>query len=294
MANPQIRSVSSTITDTDAASLVCTHPSGLTAGDFMLLFVEMYNGGSDQSILNISGWTNVASASVTNRRRLRCFSKTATAGDVSAGSTTVTFSDICDKFAFGMLAITGQASGQEITVTVETDTFTASGTSISPTTASTPAVSESLVVSCFATYELALTATLTASSFSLTPTTTMTERVDVGNRDGLSDGISLFIATGEYDGTTEITGRSVTVSESITGQGNSIFLLVNAPQNATGTNSLLSVSPTLFAPTVSAGTTGTNALLDVSPTHFNQSGTATAPTQWSNEAKPSTTWTNET
>jgi hypothetical protein len=70
--------------------------------------------------------------------------------------------------------------------------------------------------------------------------------------------------------------------------------MICTPQSATGTNTLLSVSPANFSQNGVAGTTGTNALLEVSPEFPTQSGRGTTPTQWSNDTKPTTNWSNET
>ena len=262
----------------------------------MVLFVSTFDPGSDGSITTPSGWTLQEKAEELNDYVFAAYKKIAVSGDVSAGSTTVTFTaGTVDKSGYAMFAITGAAVGNEITVSEDDDIASASAsTSVSVTTALTPAVAETLVLSAFQMVDFDLSAVLTASAFTLTPTSTMTERVDVGVRDLPSDGFSLFIASTEYSGTDEITARSVTFSEALDpGASLSIILLVNATVDSTGTNALLSVSPTQLAQAGVAGTTGTQSLLPVSPTMFTQNGTGTSPTAWVNGVKPSTTWNNE-
>ena len=297
MAYPSIRpSITSAVTDTDGSTIVCTHPTGLTVGDLMVLFVSTFDPGSDGSITTPSGWTLQEKAEELNDYVFAAYKKIAVSGDVSAGSTTVTFTaGSVDKSGYAMFAITGAAVGNEITVSEDDDIASASAsTSVSVTTALTPAVAETLVLSAFQMVDFDLSAVLTASAFTLTPTSTMTERVDVGVRDLASDGFSLFIASTEYSGTDEITARSVTFSEALDpGASLSIILLVNATVDSTGTNALLSVSPTQLAQAGVAGTTGTQSLLPVSPTMFTQNGTGTSPTAWVNGVKPATAWNNE-
>jgi hypothetical protein len=295
MAYPAVRSVSSSATDTDGSSIVATHPSGLTAGDLMILLVGIFNGGA-RTITTPSGWTVEHSANDENRFRFAVYKKVATSGDVSAGSTTVSFSGTVDKSAFGMYAITGAAAGVEITLSeVDSQIGNVNSTTITDTTAITPLTSESLVISSYYVRDFELSATLTASSFSLTPTTTLTERIDVGVRDASSDGFSLFSASGEYAGTSQITSRSVTVSEApVFGTCLSVLLLVNAIQNAIADVAHQAITPTQFGVTASV-----NVALDIAHQNIpvTQNGIATVakqPTQWQNETKPSTNWNNDT
>jgi hypothetical protein len=72
-------------------------------------------------------------------------------------------------------------------------------------------------------------------------------------------------------------------------------LYIPSIANVTGTNTLLSVSPTIFSNTgVEVGGTGTNTLLEVEPEIFEQSGRGEQRTVWVNESKPTTNWQNET
>jgi len=72
------------------------------------------------------------------------------------------------------------------------------------------------------------------------------------------------------------------------------FLYISEPVDETGTNALHEASPALFTNAgVEVGGTGTIEVMEASPEFFTQSGRATSPTQWTNEAKPSTNWVNE-
>jgi len=63
------------------------------------------------------------------------------------------------------------------------------------------------------------------------------------------------------------------------------MVMLNGVINATGTNALLSVSPTHLTQNGVAGATGTNNLLSVSPTIQTQNGSGGTSTVWTNETK---------
>jgi hypothetical protein len=221
-------------------------------------------------------------------------------GDVSAGSTTVTFREsdgdprLVENNIYAMFAVTGAASGSEITLSEQDELGGLGNVTFNFTTALTPIVDESLVFAAFIPFDFNLSTALTGSGYSLTPSSAMTKRVDIGYRDGSSDGQSLMIATTEYSGRTQITSRSVTISETITSGIGSIIFLVNAPQSATATNAVFQTSPVTFATLTGSTQNATSDFTEISPNFLIQSGRGTTPTQWSNESKPSTDWSNET
>jgi hypothetical protein len=302
MAYPQIRSsITSAYNSTDSSTVVCSHPTGLTAGDLMILFVTFVNSGGDRFIVTPNGWTLIQYYSYSgNRRSGAAYKKIATSGDVSAGSTTVTFREsdgdprLVENNIYAMFAVTGAASGSEITLSEQDELGGLGNVTFNFTTALTPIVDESLVFAAFIPFDFNLSTALTGSGYSLTPSSSMTERVDIGYRDGSSDGQSLMIATTEYSGRTQITSRSVTISETITSGIGSIIFLVNAPQSATATNAVFQTSPVTFATLTGSTQNATSDFTEISPDFPTQSGRGTTPTQWSNESKPSTDWSNET
>ena len=122
---------------------------------------------------------------------------------------------------------------------------------------------------------------------------TITERYDIHQ----DTGFRCSMGVGDGFGTTraEITAFNVTITANTEGLDDTHQLLIQVPSivDATVTNALLAVSPTQFSQAGAAGTTGTNVLLEPIPDMFSQSGRGETPTVWTNEAKPSTTWTNE-
>jgi len=121
---------------------------------------------------------------------------------------------------------------------------------------------------------------------------TITERHDIHQDTGL--GWSMGVGDGFGTTQAEITAFDVTITANTGGLEDTTKLLIQVPSivDATGTNALLAVSPTMFSPTASAGTTGTNTLHAVSPTMFAQSGNGQRGTPWTNPNKPATNWNN--
>jgi hypothetical protein len=295
MAYPAVRSVSYNASDVDAASIVVTKPAGLAEGDLMIAFVGLWNPGGNRYHITPSGWTAVQVAVIDSyNRSLACYKKVASAGDAAASNFTFAFDDgNVDKSTGAIYAITGAASGNEVTVS-EADTSEIAANPVTFTTALTPVVAESLVVCGWYVSHLSIASIMTASLPTLTPTTTLTENVDTGVRDGASDGVSLFCYSGNYAGVTPITSRSVTVSVTPDTDGQaSIILLVNAPQSVTGTNAVFQTSPVTFATLTGSTQNATSDFIEISPDFLTQSGNGTTRTEWGNESKPSTNWQND-
>ena len=84
-------------------------------------------------------------------------------------------------------------------------------------------------------------------------------------------------------------------SFSATGGGNGKITIFLPPVNASGSNTLATTTATAFAQAGTCDTIGgTNILAEATGVTLAQTGKGTTPTQWTNEAKPSTTWVNET
>jgi hypothetical protein len=163
---------------------------------------------------------------------------------------------------------------------------------MSETCAIDPDSGESLLFCIFAPAGFTLGATYTVSGYATTPTTTLTEQHDFGFRDGASDGMTIAVATAPYTGTTQITSYSATASEDPDNVKQVIFA-INAPQSATADVGHLSVSPTLFGVTSSNTATATVSHLSITPTlNGVEAVDSSDTTQWSNQSKNTSTWTN--
>lgn len=293
MARPVIES-SNTATGNNVSSLVITKPTSLSVGDLLLVKLAMYDiSDANRTFLTPSGWTlqtNSTTGSSSLLVRTATFSKVAESGDVAASN-----------FTFGLSGSVGYVSGYLARISgcatpaisiKESDANNTNTTTPSFTTALTPDTpSASLIIFNIAGSDSNIT-TETVSGYASTPSLTWTELADIGievSTDGLIHGV----ASAPYDSQVEITNRTATFSVS-SGYNASGIVVLRGILDATGTNTLLEVSPTNFSQSGSAGANGTSELLEVSPTFPTQSGSVSSPTQWSNEAKPSTTWTNET
>lgn len=274
-----------TNTSTGSTSVVITKPTGLAAGDLMVGYL-ITHAGSAITFTTPSGWTSLLSDTSASTRKFSVFTKVADSGDVAASNFTFSTS-IASNYTLGILtACQGVASGSEITAS-EIDTG-ASGTSISLTGTSTPATTDSLVLMSISGYITDGVANV--GSYTSTPSKTWTELAEVTVDSGVIDPF-VAVASATSGSTSQITNYGATLSTS-KGDVQGTLIIVRPPTDATGTNALLSVSPTLFSQNGSSGVTGTNALLSVSPTHLDQSGSATSSPVWSNDTKPSTAWTN--
>jgi len=275
-------------TSTGTSSVVITKPVGLAVGDLMLGYILTYAGGTI-TISTPSGWTSLLAYTGSTTRKFSVFSKVADSGDVAASNFTFSLSIVSSYTLGSIVACSGVASGSEITAS-EIDSAASTSTP-SLTGTSTPATTDSLVLMSFGGFD-PNTGAITVGSYASTPSKTWTELVDLSVDSGAIDPF-LAIASATSGSTSQITNYSATLSAS-KDSVQATLIVVRPPLNASGTNSLLSVSPTHFSQSGSSGTTGTNELLEVSPETFDQSGKGTSPTQWVNEDKPTTTWINDT
>lgn len=127
-----------------ADSTVVTNPSGLTAGDLMILMAMQYRTGVPQ---NPGGsWTEIANTTVD--LECKAWWKIATSGDVSAGSVTVTYSPAG-----------GQVSGAAMLRITDFDTVTpveqasqartTNSTTLNPTAITTAKVGDLIIMLAF-------------------------------------------------------------------------------------------------------------------------------------------------
>lgn len=285
MANPVVATTQAS-TATAAASITVTFPSGLTAGDEMQIELVWMNPSASRTVTTPTDWTQLQNSGL-GLAGLASYVKTATAGDVSAGSVSVSLSGTTDHIRAFCLRITGTADGSERTGT-EQD----SG-AFPHTTALTPAVPETLVVYTIFGYKATGSAGSagSASGYTTTPTVSFTEQHDISYFSGGGENFVFAVATGPYSGATQFTSRTVTITNGDIGSRLSNITIWNAPLNALGTAALLSADADFFAPSAVASALGTTALHTADADHFAPTAKGTAPTVWTPGSKPSTTWT---
>lgn len=290
MASPVIASKSNQAFASGISSCTITKPTGLAVGDLMVAFVAQLI--QNESLGAPGGWSIQYNSDTPGNGSFLIATKEADSADVAASNFTFT-SGAGTTIGGAILRVTGIATGTPVAATSVTEYSSSSVTNLTRTVSAATQVNESLVLACFWLMDFTIAGVVTVDSYSISPSITLTEEYDFGIRDGANDGGTLAIASGAYTGSTTFTSVGATASLAVS-QHRSGIIIINAPQNANGTNLLLEVTPTMFANAGVAGATGTNNLLEVQPEILNQSGRATQPSRWTNDTKENTTWTNET
>ena len=281
---------------TQAADTFTTDaPSGIQVGDLLLFFVGYYDTGSSSRLGTVSGFT-ILHRTGDEREGVACYFKVAATADTTATSYTLNndFNESFDYLGISMHRISGIGNTTGIRASDFKGTAGNTGTATTPIYSSsmTPLTNDSLVVVMFMGASTSIGSVQTLSGYGITPSATLTERADVGEEGGNS-GVTIGVATGNYSGLAPITSRTATFSTSaMTRDQNSIAVLINGTQSATTDVSHLDSLPTVN------GLVGTNNVaLDVG--HIQNAPTIDGTEAkedrkvWTNEAKPSTTWTNE-
>ena len=298
MANPVLETIT-TQTDTisGSANFNVSFPSGLTAGDELCIFLGFWNATSLGVFTVPSGWTSQFNGgnpgiAFDTTRAYAILTKTASAGDVSAGSVNIAMTS-----GAGTIATTAtccRVSGavpasNTITADHENDgsaatTFTYANISVAPPTA------ESLLLIGYFAYD---DATKTSSTYSTTPSTTLTEQTDFDVNFG-SIYVHQAVVSADVDGTTAIEDPVVVYNNEV-GQAACVAVLYSTPQNATANVSRLTVTPELRSLTGSNSATANVSRLDVTPEFRSVTAKSTSDrTRWNNPTKENTDWNNPT
>lgn len=295
MAFPVVQSYQSTATNTNSSSIVITKPTGLQEGDLMVAFIAFSHfGSSGQTINTPSGWTAIQGRNE-NRVVFSSYYKVANSGDVAASNFTFTFSTTVDQSSGSIHRISGFASTLIIQDS-EIDSDLAPGSvNISFTGDSIPLSSESLYLIGFAYADQSTGSNFTASNFISTPTISWTEDVDVSVQEGGAGGIAHghCVASGTLTGTAQITQYGVTLSQIPDRASIGILVIINSPQNVTADIPHLAITPTIDGLTAAVNVAPDVSHLAITPTINGVEATNSSDrTQWTNQTKPSTTWTN--
>ena len=280
---------SATTTETVTSSLMITKPTGLAAND--LLAAVIYDSGGIPS--TPSGWTAVVSRN-SGVRKMAIFGKIASSGDAAASNFFFPASTGTPTMSGILFRVTGNR-----TDTIDSITGSGSQTTATPAAFSisaTPATVDSFCLLAFSFNGLntsgAQNKDVTSPVITSNPTWT---RQFVNGNGSATTGRMQAVFTAIRSSASTITSVDATYDSAGMLAGTStdiIFADFGALIDATGTNALLAVSPTLFSENGVAGTTGTNALLAVSPTIPTQHGIGQILPIWTNPDKGTTTWTN--
>ena len=296
---------SSASASSTATSVTVTKPTGVAIGNLLMIFAA---GGPTRNYAS-TGFTEIYDEFYDgpggiDDSGLQVFYKIADSGDVAASNYSVTGGGAAEGSVVAMVRISGWDTGNPIYqsdhggfTNSTSGTFTRSGLSL-------PRVSQNLMFMVMTSYDDTDTdhygdaTTLTVTSSDTNPS--WTEVCNIKAVTNASTGVSAKSMTIGYaatTGSTTVTGFSFAYTEydsDYAAGGFGGLLILNQPEDASGTNALLQVSPTMFENAgVEVGGTGTNALLAVSPTMFEQNGSGTSPTVWTPEVKTATTWTPE-
>lgn len=286
MAVPVIAS-SSTNTGASVSSLVITKPTGLASGDLMVAMLALYDiSDNNRSWSTPTGWTLATNSSTgvgTELVRTASFYKVADSGDASATNFTFSVSGSVGYVSGYLSRVTG-ANSTPIPVSESDEDGSLGSTTVSYTTALTPTISDSLVLTSFAGSDSSA-GVETVSSYSSSPSATWTERADIGVVSG-TDGLVHGVASTDYSGMSMITSRSAVFSQSANDAASSI-VVISGFIDASGTNDLLTPTVSFYAPNGSAGEAGTTELFTTSSSVFSSAGTVQTPSGWQNTTRPS-------
>jgi len=292
MAIPVLES-SDSAASTGSASVTITKPTGLAVGDLLLVQLAASDiGGDNRTWSTPSGWTAVEVGGTTEEAVPAAYYIIATSTETAASNFTFSMSGTTTAISGVLMRISGHWGASPITVS-EIDQTAGSTTSLTFTTALTPAITNSLLIFSFMGAGNAFTSgTPTIASYASTPSATWSEVADVGVKDGSDDGHGLGVAQADYSGLTQITSRTATINQTANLDYASIAIIVNGTVDANTTPTFVASTQSAFATTGSAGATTTLTLKTSDQTKFDPVGYGNSPPAFTNEAKQSTTFTN--
>jgi len=291
-----VESVSAVATSNDTTTVVVTAPTGITVGDLLVCFLSSYSGGSyASSILLKSGWSSAGSNEWQTRLKQSIQFRVADSSDAAASTFTFTRDNDSERFSGYMIRTSGQNASVPLGYVDTYSSGTINSASFSATVdAYTPNTDGALVVINYAGFTDSGSGGFpTFSSYAGIPNTTL-----VGIQTSGSSGASTAVAGASVYGIqstdSEITGFTATLNRGLENHYGQIAVFL-PPVNQSGTNTLVETTTTTFTQAGTCDTIGgTNVLTEGTGVTLTQTGVGTSPTQWTNEAKPSTTWVNET
>ena len=278
-----------------ASSVVVTKPTGLAVGDLMMATIGYIESGSSRTFTTPAGWTQVQKREGLQTpaggfNGIAVYGKIADASDVSASNFTFTISGAA-QIAGSITLVDGDIV-TSFAGDSEQDETTSGTASLSFTTAVTPVSKISIVFLSIVYHDLSLTNPTTVSGYASTPSYTFTEHADINYKSG-SNGGGLSTASSVIASTTQITNYSATISEAVTTHLG-VLTSITGVYDDTGANVFFTTSPANFTSSGTNDALAPSVLATETAVANTQSGTGTSPTPWTNESKPSTTWTNET
>lgn len=293
----------STVSASNADNVVITKPTGVAVGDLLVIVASGYQS----NLPTVSGFTAAIShtASVASTiASIALLYRIADASDVSASNYTVALAGSATSSGIAsMFRISGWPSGNPVfsfeVASGEGDPVTTSGASglTMPRPSAQILIIGNLFQSTSGGLSSATFSSYTVTSADSNPTWTELQDTQVAII-GSAVNLAMSVAYTNSSNTSTITAYSTAVSSDTTGNPDAIISFVAAlcePANATSDISHIQNDATIFGPTVTQVNVNPDIHhLDTDPDVYGLDARATAPTQWTNESKPSTTWTNET
>ena len=289
-------------------TVTVTAPASIATGDTLLIIATSSIETSTMTSPNFTESFSYKVGGISGRRgNITVLYKTAVSADETASNYTITN----DNTGFGtmggvvMYRITGAATGDPVFSRATSNDFlsTSGGLDVDKTV-SLERPSQQLnfiVASAFCPSALS-SGEISVSSYEIVSTDsnpTWTESIDTSFSvgDTQSWDANLAVAYAASTDTSTVTGykfdyREISLDEPSLGMW--AYFIIPSPLAASGTNTLTEATAETFEGSGVANTAGSNSLTETTAITFEQPGTGTSPTQWTNEAKPSTTWVNET
>ena len=277
-----------TNTVTGASSVTITKPTGLTEGDLMVAVLSMYSNTSTDVINTASGWT-LAHLQSRAGGEVGVQYKYATADDVSASNFTFTATDVTVIFGGAILRVSGAAGSSPVFFADGAEDLINDVSTFSLPISFTPTFDGCLFVMGFTLFGDAGTGSVSnynVTGSSLSWTELYDQTIDSGSDDEIIAGAYATQSTASA-----ITAFGATISLS---KGDKVGTIVAfLPRvDATASNALLQTSPVTFTTLTGSTQTVNSDFREISPEFNSQSGRANNQTPWTNETKPTTTWTN--
>jgi len=296
---------SSASASSTATSVTLTKPTGVAIGNLLMIFAA---GGFTRNYAS-TGFTEIYNefydgpGSIADSG-LQVFYKIADSGDVAASNYSVTGGSSSEGSVVAMVRISGWDTGNPIYQSDKGGFNNSTSGTFTRSSLSLPRVSQNLMFMVMTSYDdtdsdyYGDATTLTVTSSDTNPSWTEVCNIKaVTNASTSASAKSMTIGYAATTGSTTVTGFSFAYTEYDSDDGAGGFgglLILNQPEDASGTNTLHTATPIGFNNAgVDVGGNGTNVLLEPIPDMFSQSGRGETPTVWTPEVKTATTWTPE-
>jgi hypothetical protein len=297
-----------TATAEGADTVVVTAPASIATGDTLLIIATSSRETSTMTSPNFTESFSYKVGGLSGRRgNITVLYKTAVSADETASNYTIT-NDGTGLGPIGgvvMYRITGAVTGDPVFSRATSNDFlsTSGGLDVDETV-SLERPSQQLnfiVASAFCPSALS-PGDISVSSYEIVSTDsnpTWTESIDTSFNvsDTQSWDANFAVAYAASTDTSTVTGYKFDYSEVSLDEpslGMWAYFTVLSPSAASGTNTLTEATAESFQASGVTNTSGNVVLTEATAEALTQTGTGKAPTQWTNEAKPSTTWVNET